>query len=75
MCLEFTNIKISNNHELLQPSSPLWLVISKMVLKPPSSSPICSSKSLKPCNYGKAPYIVSSYCQSPPCESLRQAFT
>ena len=65
MCLEFTNTKISNNHELLQPSSPLWLVIPKMTLKPPATLPICSSKSLKFCNYCKAPYIVSSYCQSP----------
>ena len=55
MYLEFRNTKVSNNLELLQPSPPLWLVIPKMALKPPSSSPICSSKSLKFCNYGKAP--------------------
>ena len=36
-----------------------------MSLKPPSSSVICSSKSLKYSNYSKAPYIVSSYQQSP----------
>ena len=65
MWLEFTNTKISNNHELPQPSSPLWLVITKMTLKPLYSSPICSSKSLKFSNYGKAPYTVSSYCHSP----------
>ena len=68
MCLEITNTKISNNHELLQPSSPLWLVI-------PSSSPICSSKSLKFCNYGKGPYIVSFYYQSPHVILLDRLFT
>ena len=36
-----------------------------MTLKPPSFSPIRSSKSLKINNYDKAPYIISSYCQFP----------
>ena len=75
MCLEFTNIKLTNNHDLLQPSSSLWLVIPKMTLKTPSFSPICSSKSLKFCNYGKAPYIVSSYCQSPHVNLFDKLFT
>ena len=76
MCLEFTNTKISNNHELLQPSSSLWLVIPKMTSKPPSSSsPICSSKSLKFCNYDKASYVVSSYCQYPHVNLFDRLFT
>ena len=74
-CLEFTNIKLSNNRELLQPSSSLWLVIPKMALKAPSSSPICPSKFLKFCNYGKAPYIVSSYYQSPHVNLFDKLFT
>ena len=76
ICPEFTNTKISNSHELLQPSSPLRLVIPKMTLKPPtSSSPICSSKSLKFCNCGKPPYIVSSYCQYPHVNFFNRLFT
>ena len=46
-----------------------------MTLKPPSSSPICSSKSLKSHNYGKALYIVSSYCQSPEVNLFARLFT
>ena len=51
MFLEFANTKISNNHKLLQPSSPLWLVIpifylheaifeipmNRFIIKPPAS--------------------------------------
>ena len=70
-----TKIKISNNHELFQPSSPLWLVIPKMTLKSPFSPPICSSKSLKFCDYGKAPYKVSSYSQSPHVNRFDRLFT
>ena len=64
MCLEFTNTKISNNHKLLQSSSFCGCQPHMMTLKPRSSSPISSSKFLKFRNYGKAPYIVSSYCHS-----------
>ena len=46
-----------------------------MTLKSPSSSPICSSKSLKFHNYGKAPYLVSSYCQSPHVNLFDRLFT
>ena len=48
MFLAFTNTQTSNNHKLLQPSSPFWLVIPTyiMILKPPFSSPFCSAKFL-----------------------------
>lgn len=41
-----------------------------MILKLLSSSPLFSSKSLKYNNYGKAPYVASSYRLSKP---IRQA--
>ena len=59
MFLGFSNTKRSNDHKLLQPSSPLWLVPHMMTLKT-TSSPLCSSKSHKYSNYDKAQYVLSS---------------
>ena len=65
MFLKFTNTKISNNHKLLQPLSPFVAYHPHMMtLKPPHSTSICSSNSLKLCDYGMAPYIFSLYCKS-----------
>ena len=65
MFLEFTNTKVSTNNKLHQPSSSFRIVTPcMMTLKSPSSSSICSSKSLKYSNYGKATYITFYYNQS-----------
>ena len=62
---EFTNTKISNNHVTSRLIPFVACHLLMMTLKPPTPLPLCSLKSLKFRNYGKAPYIFSSYCQSP----------
>ena len=52
---EFTNTKISNNHVTSRLIPFVACHLLMMTLKPPTPLP----------NYGKAPYIFSSYCQSP----------
>ena len=77
MFLEFTNTKISNKYKFLQPFFIHFVAYhSHMItLKPPSSSSICSSKSLEFRNYGKAPYKASSYRQSAQVNVFGRLFT
>ena len=58
------------------PSSPISLINWSphiMTLKASSSLPLCSPKSHKHYNYGKAPYIVFSYPQFPQAKLLCKA--
>ena len=60
MFLEFTITEISNNHKILQPYPHM------MTLRPPSLSPICSSKPLQYNNYGWDIHLILTIQTSSP---------